>query len=431
MYKNRFAALFAGILLLAVINIAYADEDTACLNATPKQMQWWRDARFGMFVHWGPVSLRGTEISWSRGRYAGRGLESGGGQIPVEEYDNLYKQFNPIKFNADEWVRTAKAAGAKYLVFTTKHHDGFCEFDSKYTDYKITNSPYGKDIVAQLAEACHKQGLKIGFYYSPPDFHHPDYFTKNHARYIEYMHNQLRELCTNYGKVSIIWFDGLYCTAEDLDSAGMIKMIRELQPGIIINNRSGLPADYDTPEQTIGGFQNTRPWESCITIGDQWAYKPNDNIKSLKQCIQTLVRCACGDGNLLLNVGPNPLGEIEPLQVQRLKDMGAWLNKYGESIYGTRGGPYILGQVGGSTRKGNNIYVHVLDRQDKVLTLPAIPAKVISCKALTGGTITYIQDDNGIRISIKEDAHSEIDTIIVLELDRPASEIEPVRQTNK
>ncbi|MFO7976346.1 MAG: alpha-L-fucosidase, partial [Candidatus Hydrogenedentota bacterium] len=284
------------------------DQDKPYLKAAPEDMKWWREARFGLFIHWGPVSLKGTEIGWSRGGER-RGRE-GTGEIPVEVYDNLYKEFNPTEFDADEWVTIAQQAGMKYLVFTTKHHDGFVNFDSKLTDYKITSpeSPFGRDIVKELADACHKAGLGLGFYYSPPDWHHPDYRTDNHAKYIEYLHGQLRELCTNYGQIDIIWFDGLGGTAEDWNSEPLFKMIRELQPHVLINNRAGLPGDFDTPEQRVGKFQNDRPWESCITICRQWAWKPDDAMKSFEECIRTLVRCAGGDGNLLFNVGPMPSG---------------------------------------------------------------------------------------------------------------------------
>ena len=182
--------------------------------------------KFGLFVHWGPVSLEGTEIGWSRGG-ARRGT-GGTGEIPLDVYDNLYKKFNPVKFNADEWVRIAKAAGMRYLVFTSRHHDGFSKFDTKLTDYKITSpdSPYRKDIVKELADACHEGGPEVGLYYSQPDWHHPDYRTANHARYIEYMHGQVRELMTNYGRVDMLWFDGLGGTAKDWDAETLFKMIR-------------------------------------------------------------------------------------------------------------------------------------------------------------------------------------------------------------
>ncbi|UCE47268.1 MAG: alpha-L-fucosidase, partial [Phycisphaerales bacterium] len=320
------------------------------LNAGEKHIQAWRKMKFGLFIHWGPVSLKGTEIGWSRG--GERRGRTGTGSIPVEVYDNLYKEFNPIKFDADEWVQVAKDAGMKYLVFTSKHHDGFSMFDSKVTDYKISNSPFKRDVVRELADACHKAGLKLGYYYSPVDWYHPDYRTENHDRYIEFMHAQLREICSNYGRIDIIWFDGLGGSAKDWDSENLFKMIRRLQPHVIVNNRAGLPGDHDTPEQRIGKFQNDRPWETCMTICRQWAWKPNDQMKSLKQCIDTLVRVVGGDGNLLFNVGPMPDGRIEPRQVERLREMGVWLEKYGQSIYATRGGPFKPGLWGASTHKG-------------------------------------------------------------------------------
>jgi alpha-L-fucosidase len=394
------------------------------LKAGEKDMQAWREMKFGLFIHWGPVSLKGTEIGWSRG--GERRGRSGRGSIPAEEYDNLYKKFNPVKFNADEWVQVAKDAGMKYLVFTSKHHDGFSMFDSKDTDYKITNSPFKRDVVKELADACHKAGLKLGYYYSPVDWYHPDYRNENHSKYIEFMHNQIRQLCTEYGRLDIMWFDGLGGSAKDWDSENMFKIIRKLQPHIIINNRAGLAADHDTPEQRIGKFQQDRAWETCMTICRQWAWKPNDQMKSFKQCIQTLVSTVGGDGNLLFNVGPMPDGRIEPRQVDRLREMGKWLKKYGQSIYGTRGGPFKTGSWGASTNKGNNIYVHVYNWNENALSLPPIPKKIIASSVLTGGNAKVKQTEEAIEISIPKEHRQEINTIIKLQLDGSASEIEPV-----
>jgi alpha-L-fucosidase len=402
------------------------EEPSDYLKAGEQDVQGWREMRFGLFIHWGPVSLKGTEIGWSRG---GERRGTGGkGNIPVEIYDNLYKQFNPIKFNADEWVQIAKEAGMKYLVFTSKHHDGFSMFDSKLTDYKITNSPFKRDVVKDLADACHKAGLKLGFYYSPVDWHHPDYRTENHARYIEYLHGQLRELCSNYGKVDIVWFDGLGGTAKNWDSENLLKMIRQLQPNVIINNRAGLPADHDTPEQEIGKFQIDRPWETCMTLCQQWAWKPDDQMKSLKECIHTLVRVASGDGNFLFNVGPMPDGQIEPRQVARLKEMGDWLKKYGESIYATRGGPFKPTSWLASTHKGNAIYVHILAWPSDTITLPPITRNILSSSILTGvsSTVTIKRNEKSIDISVPKTERQELDTIIKLQLDGPAAEIAPV-----
>ncbi len=400
---------------------ATAQETEDFLRASPQDLRWWQEARFGLFIHWGPVSLKGTEIGWSRGGQRGR--RKGRGPIPVEVYDNLYRQFNPTKFNAAEWVGIAKAAGMKYLVFTSKHHDGFSMFGTELTDYKITNSPFRRDVVAELAKACHEGGLRLGFYYSPPDWYHPHYRTANHARYVEFLHGQLRELCTNYGKVDVIWFDGLGGKAADWDSQTLFKTIRRLQPHVLINNRAGLPGDFDTPEQRIGKFQIDRPWETCMTICRQWAWKPNDTMKSLKQCLDALIRCAGGDGNLLFNVGPMPTGEIEPRQVARLKEMGDWLGKYGQSIYATRGGPFRPGAWGASTHKGNTIYLHVLRWPGDSVTLPPIPRKIVGHSVMTGGVAEVRQTAEAIEVSVPEAHRQELDTLVVLRLDGPAAGI--------
>jgi alpha-L-fucosidase len=402
-------------------------DPTAPTAQTAESLARWQSLRFGLFIHWGPVSLKGVEIGWGRG--GERRGRRGSGPVPVEVYDNLYKEFNPVKFDADEWVAIAKAAGMKYLVFTTKHHDGFCNFDSKLTDYKITSplSPYRKDIVRQLADACRKGGLGLGFYYSQPDWHHPDYRAGDrHARYIDYLHGQIRELCANYGKVDILWFDGLEGRAADWDALRLIGMIRTLQPAILINSRCNAPCDFSTPEQRIGRFDRERPWESCITLGSQWAWKPDDALKSLAECVHTLVRCAGGDGNLLLNVGPMPTGEIEPRQVERLKEMGAWLGKHGESVYGTRGGPFKPGAWGASTFKANVVYVHVLKPEAAAaLALPAVRRKIVRAGLLTGGTVDIQQKESGITLTVPVAHRQAIDTIVKLELDGPAADIEP------
>ncbi|MHC4061469.1 MAG: alpha-L-fucosidase [Planctomycetota bacterium] len=431
MLKVKRFGLFAGLILAffavcsgIAVHTADGQEAKDYLKAGPEQMERWRDLKFGLFVHWGPVSLMGTEIGWSRG--GERRGRKGTGEIPVEVYDNLYRSFYPAKFDAEEWVDIAKAAGMKYLVFTTKHHDGFCMFDSSLTDYKITNSPFKRDVVKELADACHKAGLKLGFYYSQPDWYHPDYRTENHARYIEYLHGHLRELCTRYGKPDIIFFDGLGGKAEDWDPEHSFKMIRELQPDVVINDRGGLPGDYETPEQRVGEFRRDRAWESCITICRQWAWKQGDRMKSLPECIQTLVRVVGGDGNLLFNVGPMPTGEIEPRQVARLGEMGDWLAKYGQSIYSTRGGPFKGNTWCASTHAGSRIYVHIFNWHGDTFRLPPIKKQIRSASLLTGGDIEVEQTEDAINIIVPKQYQREIDTIAVLELDGPADEIEPV-----
>jgi alpha-L-fucosidase len=400
-------------------------EGRAFLRAKPEVIEAWKDKRFGMFIHWGPVSLKGTEIGWSRGA-----------QVPVGEYDSLYKQFNPTNFNADAWVKVAKDAGMKYLVLTTKHHDGFCLWDTKQTDYNIMHSPFARDIVKELSAACLKQGLSFGAYYSICDWHHPDFplgspggSTKkpnpNLDGYTDYLKKQVTELIKNYGPLYTIWFD----VAQEFDTnrgLPVIELVRSLQPDILINNRCPGGGDYGTPEQSIGGFNMENPWETCMTIGNQWAWKPNDDMKTLSQCLQTLIRTAGGNGNLLFNVGPMPDGRIEPRQVERLKGMGAWLGTYGASIYGTRGGPFKPAMYGVSTRKGNTIYLHILNWTGDTLALPAIPAKIIRSTSLTGGNVTVRQTDNGIEVYFPPTDRQEIDNIVAMELDRPAIEIEPL-----
>lgn len=397
----------------------------AQLQAAPADRVWWQTARFGMFIHWGPVSLTGQEISWSRGgKRRGR---TGHGPTPVEVYDNLYKKFNPIAFNADEWCKIAQDAGMKYLVFTTKHHDGFCMFDSEYTDYKITSpeSPFRRDITRELADACHRAGLRFGMYYSPPDWHHPDYRTEHHARYVQYLHNQIRELLTKYGQVDVLWFDGLGGTAKDWDSENLFRMIRTLQPRILVNNRGGLSGDFGTPEQRIGGFDREHPWESCITICRQWSWKPNDRMKSLNECVHTLVRTAGGDGNLLFNVGPMPDGRIEPRQVKRLQEIGEWLGKYGESIYGTRGGPLYSVEWGCTTCKGKRVYLHVLDGKPHALAWPEFPVRIVGSRMLTPGHGSVEQVDGEPRITVDPTPQTGPDTILELELDKNAVALKP------
>ncbi len=402
-------------------------------NQTPR-LDWWRAARFGLFIHWGPVSLVGTEIGWSRGGER-RGFDRGGtGDVPIDVYDNLYKEFNPTLFNAAEWVQIARDTGMGYMVFTSKHHDGFVNFDTALTDYKITSpeSPFGRDIVRELADAAHAADLPFGCYYSQPDWRHPDYRNENHHKYIDYFHAQVAELCSNYGELAVLWFDGLqehFIHAEEVErfrdvevfpsasiweSERLFQKIRELQPNILINNRCGMRADFDTPEQMIGAFQNQRPWESCITICKQWSWKPDDILKSFEECIHTLARVVGGDGNLLLNVGPMPDGRIEPRQVERLREIGDWLGHYGESIYGTRGGPFRPGAWGAATHKGEDIYLHILAWPEDKLTLAPLAQKIVSAVSMTGGEVALTQSDDAITLSIAPEDRNPVNTLVRL-----------------
>ncbi len=406
-----------------------------------RRIEWWRDARFGMFIHWGPVSLTGREIGWSRqGERRGRG---GTGETPVEIYDNLYKHFNPSLYDADEWVRIAKEAGMKYIVFTTKHHDGFNNWDTKVSGYKITapEALYGQDIVKQLAEACHRAGMRLGFYYSLPDWYHPDFLSENHDRFLDFMFAQVRELATKFGKLDVMWFDlgGMVdpktgertCDPSVWRAEELFAMLHELQPGILINNRTCLDGDFGTPEQRIGTFQMEPAWETCMTITRQWAWKPQDELKTPEQSLHALIRAAGGDGNLLYNAGPMPDGRIEPRQVEVLSEMGAWLREYGQTVYGTRGGPYTPTDWGVSTRRGNRVYLHLLNwfgEADPALSIPnpGNRIKINSARLLTGGKLASRATDGIFTFVIPAAARQPIDTIIELEIEGDAMALEPM-----
>ena len=394
------------------------------LQASDADLQWFRDARFGMFVCWGPVSLTGTEIGWSRG--GPRPGRSGTGKVPLDVYDNLYKQWKPDKFDARQWVKVAKDAGAKYTIFLVKHHDGFCLYDTKLTDYKSTSpaAAWRHDVMADIAAACHEAGLRLFIYYSQPDWHHPDYLAEHHDRYVQYLHGQVRELLTNYGRIDGLWFDGLMPRGEGADrwqAEHLFRMARGIQPHLLINNRCGLPGDFDTPEQKIGTFQTDRPWESCITLGTQWSWKPDDKVKSLAGCIDILVRCAGGDGNLALNTGPMPDGRIEPRQADRFEEIGQWLVKYGETIYRTRGGPFPPGPWGVSTHRERTVYVHVLKWETDRVVLPPLVGKITSSHVMTGGSAEVRQTTGGVEVSVPPADRDDLDTIVVLQLDGPAT----------
>ena len=413
------------LLIMAIIVITSA---FCQVNITHQErLKWWQDARFGMFIHWGPVSLKGTEIGWSRGN-----------EIPVAEYDTLYKQFNPVQFNADEWVKLAKDAGMKYIVFTSKHHDGFCMWDTKYTDYNIMNSPFKRDVMKELADACKKQGMALGFYHSTCDWHHPDFpvtspggrvprETSNLDRYTDYLKNESVEIIKNYGPLLVMWYD-VPMEFDSIRGQGVIDVIRKVQPDILVNNRTGAKGDFDTPEQRIGGFQNNRPWETCMTIANQWAWKPNDEVKTLNQCLHSLIRSAGGDGNLLFNVGPMPDGRIEPLQVNRLKEMGQWLQKYGYSIYGTRGGPFKPADWGVSTRKENTIYLHILNWKSNSpkIDFPAQGIDIKWCRLVDGGEVKLIKQRGFYTIEFKSESLQPIDTIVEIEITRNIMDMKPL-----
>ena len=404
------------------------------LNAPGEAVKAWREMRFGLFVHWGPCSVAGTEIGWSRRgskmgrlRYYGSGVNGVYKADPV--YDNLYKQFNPINFDGDAWAKMAKDAGIKYIVMIIKHHDGFCMYDSKVTDYDIMATPYGKDITKELAAACHRQGLKLGFYYSPRDWYHTDFGREaTQDKYNEFYLEQLRELATNYGKVDIFWYDCLDSPQylwKDVPEQST-RMLRRLQPGIILNDRGGLRGDFDTPEQSIGAFERERPWETCATIGSGWSWnaKTSEGTKSLRQCLHMLINTAGRDGNLLLNVAPRADGTFEPVQAKRLAGIGQWMKKYGHTIYGTRGGPILPSKGFVSTCKGDKVYLHLMNSQQSLL-LPDLGCKVLSANCLNGGKAVLEMQEDCHKLTLEEAPEDEIDLIVELELDADTEAITP------
>jgi alpha-L-fucosidase len=415
-----------------------------------QRMDWWLDAKFGMFIHWDPSSLASVEISWPIMQ------PSPEWKITQEEYVNLYKRFNPVKYDPDAWVELARAAGQRYIVFTTKHHDGFCMFDSSFTDYKITNTPYKKDVLMMLVEACRRHNMPLGYYYSPPDMHHPDFRDTSKPseenwhgeparpqwpNYLNYFQLQLRELVTRYGEPMVFWFDGLE-NHEKYDGYHVERMLRELSPSSLFNDRLGTPGDYDTPEQSvpdripargicISGTNRTeqdqlpsglphpedfQPWETCMTINDTWAYNRNDhNYKSEKQLIQTLVNVASKGGNFLLNVGPSPEGVIQPEFQDRLRKMGKWLAINGESIYGTTYGPLQNLPYGRTTAKGGTTYLHIFDWPKGSLEISGVGH--VQRVSLLGRSVflSFKQSGNGVTIQLPDQAPDPNDSVLKIE----------------
>lgn len=418
-------------LLLVLASQSKAQQTTA--KTSDAVLNDFMNKRFGMFIHWGPVSLRGTEIGWSRDK-----------QVSKEDYDSLYKEFDPVLFNADAWVKAAKDAGMKYLTITARHHDGFCLWPTKFTSYNIMNSLYKKDIVGALNEACKKQGIKFCIYYSVLDWHHPDYPihspynttidpASDMNRYITFMKNQLKELITKYDPY-MLWFDGQWESPWTNEMGKEIyTYLKKLKPSVITNNRLGkefaamenknidaskMVGDYDTPEQVVGKLNMDMPWESCFTICEQWSWKPNDKMKSLKECLSILSKTAGGNGNLLLNVGPIPDGRMEARQITRLKEIGDWLKVNAAAVYGTKGGPYEPNSNYATTRKGNKIFLHVLNTDTAVIGLKNIPGrKIVKAYTMNGEAVTVENKNETFDVLLPANRLSKLQYIIVLETD--------------
>jgi len=362
------------------------------------RMAWWREARFGLFIHWGLYAIPAGE--WKdRTDHAEWILTTA--QIPVDEYEKFAPRFNPVKFNPEEWVKAAKDAGMKYIVITSKHHDGFCLFDSKMTDYDVMEAtPFKQDILKELADECRRQGIKMCWYHSIMDWHHPDYLPRRRweirssegadfDRYVEYMKGHVKELLTNYGEIGVMWFDGewehTWTRERGID---LYNYVRSIAPEVIINNRVGkgragmagtydpesASGDFGTPEQEIPATGLGYDWETCMTMNDHWGYNKNDlNWKSAKDLIQKLVDIASKGGNFLLNVGPTAKGLFPQESTDRLKVMGEWKRVNGESIYGTTASQFENLKWGRSTTKGHKLYLHVFEcPEDNKLVVPGL-----------------------------------------------------------
>lgn len=389
-----------------------------------RRMQWWHEARFGMFIHWGLYSVLGRH-EWA--------MEEEG--IPVSEYEQLAKRFQPKPNAAQAWAKLAKAAGQKYMVMTSKHHEGFCNFDTKLTNYCATKQGPGRDLVREYVEAAHAEGLRVGFYYSLMDWHHPDgarCVTDPEARkrFVEYTHGLIRELMTNYGKIDVLWYDVDWpLNAEQWESERMNKMVFALQPDITVNNRNGLPGDFSTPEQEIVAEKGTRSWESCMTLNDSWGYQvADDNWKTSKMIIRNLVHCSRDGGNYLLNIGPRPDGSIPPDSVRVLSEVGQWLSRNGEAIHTTERCLVRTSEFAGFTRRGNTLYMHVHFWPGDTVALGGLTSKVKSARLLASGhEVKFEQEKFRVRFTgLPADAPDMPVTTLAIEC-----ESEPIQDTRQ
>lgn len=423
-----------------------------------KRVEWFKNDRFGMFIHWGLYSIP------SRGEWI-RSTE----QMSIEDYQQYYDEFDPVDYDPKEWARLAKEAGMKYVVLTAKHHDGFCLFDSKYTEYKATNTKAGRDLIKEYVEAIRAEGIKVGLYYSIIDWYHPDFphygdrqhpmrndeaykdVVHNFDNYLEYMHNQVRELCTNYGQIDLLWFDFSYddLRGEAWRATDLVNMIRELQPTVLIDNRlevSGegygslatahptvYSGDFVSPEQIIPleGIKdeegNPVVWEACITMNNNWGYNEQDKFyKSPDMIIKKLVECVSKGGNMILNIGPDIKGNVPPESVEVLKRVGQWMKGNNESIYGCDYSGLNKPEYGRITRKGKKIYYHVMENPIGFVALHGIKKEEIKkIRLLATGTEIKIADSwitsnypNVVFISFGPNPQmpDAIDTVVEVEL---------------
>ncbi|HWD18374.1 MAG TPA: alpha-L-fucosidase [Verrucomicrobiae bacterium] len=445
------------LLLLAMINATPSTAAETSTNAAPaetaaqraQRMAWFNNARFGMFIHWGVYSVPAGEWQGQRTNGLGEWIMNDR-KIPVSEYEKFAAQFDPEKFNATEWVRMAKEAGVKYIVITSKHHDGFAMWRSDLSDWGIKATPFHRDPLKELADACHAAGLKMCFYYSIMDWHHPDWPERrawndkatgapDMDRYVAYMKGQLKELITRYGPVGILWFDGEWekpwTTERALD---LYKYLKGLQPSIIINNRIGKGregmngmdkgqgvGDYGTPEQQIpaNGFGPGVNWESCMTMNDTWGFRKDDqHWKSTQTLVRNLIDCASKGGNYLLNIGPTSEGLFPEASITRLHEIGGWMKTNGVAIYGTTASPFPRElSWGRCTKKGNTLYLHVFNwPADGKLHVPVFNKKAKArLLAEPHRKLPCSFDADGLVIQLPNSAPDSVATVIALQNSLP------------
>ena len=424
------------------------------------RMKWWRDARFGLFIHWGLYSLPAGE--WKGKTEYGEWIRHTA-QIPIGEYDKFVGQFNPLKFDAHAWVQMAKNAGMQYIVITSKHHDGFCLFDSKETDFDVTSTPFKRDILKELSEACKEAGIKLCFYHSIMDWHHPDYLPRrpwekeirpaegaDFDRYVAHMKSQLKELLTNYGPIGVLWFDGEWeSTWNERYGVDLYSYVRSLQPSIIINNRVGagrsgmagitkegeFGGDFGTPEQEVPatGLPGV-DWETCMTMNNNWGYNKNDqHWKSDEELIRTLTDVASKGGNFLLNVGPTSEGVFPDTSIGRLKALGEWMKRNGEAIYGTTASPFRSLPWGRCTQKtidGNTrLYLHVFnwpaDRKLIVHGLLSEPKKIYALADEGMNPLQWSRNEDAIVVTLEKGYRDPLNSVVVLEVNGKADVADP------
>ena len=443
--------IFCAFMIFSAVTSAalFAQRETQAQHDA--RMQWWRDARFGLFIHWGLYAIPAGD--WKGKTNYGEWIRHSA-QIPIDVYDKFVGQFNPVKFHADEWVSLAKDAGMKYIVITSKHHDGFCLFDSKDTDFDVMSTPFKRDILKELSEACRKQGIRLCFYHSIMDWHHPDYLPRRDwekdrsaagavfDRYVLYMKNQLKELLTNYGPLGVLWFDGEWeSTWNEKYGRDLYQYVRSFQPDIIINNRVGASrsgmegfsqgkesaGDFGTPEQQIPatGLPGV-DWETCMTMNDNWGYNSHDkNWKSAKDLIRMLADIASKGGNYLLNIGPTSEGVFPPESVERLREIGQWMKTNSESICATQASPFKKLEWGRSTQKaiggGTRLYLHVFNwPADGKLIVPGIfnKAKLAYLVADSKKAVLKVsRKEDSLVLEVPKQAPDPVDSVVILDVE--------------